>query len=139
VNAAVETRTFGVSAREVVAIDGWVEQVATRWGASERTVLRTRLCVAELAGNVLEHGGAPSGLDQIVVTLRHLGNGIEVEFLDTRGPFDPTGGIALPDAVSIESLRPGGLGLRLVRAYAKDLSYRRDGARNRVTLKIDSS
>jgi hypothetical protein len=52
VNAAVETRTFGVSSEEVGAIDNWVEQVGLRWGESERTVFRARLCIAELAANV---------------------------------------------------------------------------------------
>jgi anti-sigma regulatory factor (Ser/Thr protein kinase) len=138
VNAAVETRTFGVSAQAVVAIDDWVLQVATRWGASERTVFRARLCIAELAGNVLEHGGAHAGNDHVAVTLRHLGDGIGVEFLDSCARFDPTGEIDVTRAASIENLRPGGWGLRLLRAYAADLSYRHDGEHNRVTLKIRS-
>jgi serine/threonine-protein kinase RsbW len=139
VNAAVESRTFEVSVGELLAIDDWVEQVARRWGKSERTVFRTRLCIAELAGNVIEHGGAPSGHDRIEVTLCRLGDGIGVEFLDTRAPFDPTREPAPPDATSIETLQPGGLGLRLVHAYARDLSYRQEGVCNRVSLKIDSA
>ena len=138
-NAAVETRTFGVSAPAVVAIDDWILQVATRWGESERTVFRARLCLAELAGNVLEHGGARSRDDHVVVTLRHLGNGIGVEFLDSCARFDPTGEIDASNAASIETLRPGGWGLRLLHAYASDLSYRHEGGRNRVTLKIRSA
>jgi anti-sigma regulatory factor (Ser/Thr protein kinase) len=137
VNAARETRTFGVSSDEVATIDSWVERIATQWGESERTVFRTRLCVAELAANVLEHGVSRSDDNHIVVTLRHLGDGIGVEFLDSCAAFDPTSEIAATNAASIESLRPGGWGLLLVRAYAKDLSYCNDGIRNRVTLKIN--
>jgi serine/threonine-protein kinase RsbW len=139
VNAAVATRTFGMSSSEVAAIDSWIEQVGTQWGESERTVFRTRLCIAELAGNVLEHGIARSGDEHIVVTLRRSRDGIEVELLDSCGPFDPTGEIAAGNDATIESIRPGGRGLRLVRAYATDLSYCNDGARNRVTLKINSA
>ena len=137
--AAVATRTFGVSSLEVGAIDNWVEQVATQWGENERTVFRTRLCVAELAANVIEHGCARPGDDHIVVTLRHLGDGIGVEFLDSCAPFDPTREIAATKAASIEAMDPGGRGLLLVRAYAQDLAYRNDGTRNRVTLKINSA
>jgi serine/threonine-protein kinase RsbW len=139
VNAARETRTFGVSSDEVAAIDSWVEQVVTRWGERERTVFRTRLCVAELAANVLEHGISRSDDDHIVVTLRQLGDGVGVEFLDSCAPFDPTGEIAATKAASIESLRPGGWGLLLVRAYANNLSYCNDGTRNRVTLKVNAT
>ena len=137
--AAVETRTFGVSSAEVGAIDGWVEQIATQWGENQRTVFRTRLCIAELAANVLEHGSARSGDDHIVVTLRRFGDGIGVELLDSGAAFDPTVEMAAANADSIESLPAGGRGLPLLRAYAKDLSYRNDGTCNRVTLKINSA
>jgi anti-sigma regulatory factor (Ser/Thr protein kinase) len=138
VNAAVETRTFRVNSKDVAAIDSWVEHIAAQWGESQRTVFRTRLCIAELAANVLEHGGSRSGNDHIVVTLRHFGDGIGVEFLDSCAAFDPTGETVAENTASIGSLAPGGRGLLLLRAYAKDLSYGNDGARNRVTLKIDS-
>jgi anti-sigma regulatory factor (Ser/Thr protein kinase) len=139
VTAAVETRTFGVSSAEVSAIDGWVEEVATQWGESKRTVFRTRLCIAELAANVLEHGSARSGDDHIVVTLRRSGDGIEVELLDSGAAFDPTVETAAAHAGSIESLPAGGRGLLLVHAYAEDLSYCNDGSCNRITMKINSA
>src|SRR5262245_58103904 len=85
----METRQFGMSGSEVAAIDSWLETVGTRWGASERAIFGARLCVAELAANALEHGRARADADHIVVTLRRLGGGIDVEFLDSRAPFDP--------------------------------------------------
>jgi serine/threonine-protein kinase RsbW len=139
VNAATETRTFGVSSGEVTAIDSWVEKVANRWGESERTVFRTRLCIAELAANVVEHGIARSGDDYIAVTLSHLGNGIGVEFRDSGRPFDPTIEPAASHAGSIEQAAASGRGLMLVRAYAGDIAYCNDGACNRITLKIRSA
>jgi anti-sigma regulatory factor (Ser/Thr protein kinase) len=137
VNAAVETRTFGVSSGDLAAIDTWVAQVAHQWGESERTVFRTRLCIAELAANVLEHGSARDAY--IAVTLSRLGDGIGVEFRDSGRPFDPTTAIAATQAFSIESAPAGGRGLMLVRAYAGDIVYCNDGACNRVTLKIKSA
>jgi len=138
VNVAVESRTFRVSTDDVGAIDSWIEQVAAQWGESERTVFRARLCIAELAANVVEHGIARSDRDRIVVTLRHLGDGIGVEFLDSCGPFDPTVAAVAAGAASIESVSDGGRGLMLVRAYAHDISYSNDGTCNRITLKIKS-
>lgn len=137
--AVVETATFGVSPEQVPAIDAWVERVAARWGESERTIFRTRLCIAELAANVIEHGVARSDDAHIVIVLRHLDDGIGVEFLDSGTPFDPTRHCAPRDAGTAESARPGGWGLMLVRAYAKELSYSNDGIRNRVSLKISSA
>jgi anti-sigma regulatory factor (Ser/Thr protein kinase) len=144
VDVAVERKTFGVSAEDVSAIDRWVEQVAARWGESERTAFRARVCIAELATNVVEHGIAQPGDDRIMVTLQHFGDGIGVEFLDSRGPFDPTAHALAAEAdaakaTSIETVSPGGYGLMLVRAYGSDIAYSHDGRGNRITLKIRSA
>jgi anti-sigma regulatory factor (Ser/Thr protein kinase) len=139
VEAAVETRTFGISSDEVTAIDRWVEQVGAQWGQSERTVFGARLCIAELAGNVLEHGIARSGGDHIVVTLSRCGDGIGIEFLDSCAAFDPTSeAVAAKKPAPTGAAAEGGRGLMLVRAYADGLTYSNDGIYNRVKLKIRS-
>jgi anti-sigma regulatory factor (Ser/Thr protein kinase) len=144
VNVAVERKTFGVSPDEVGAIDRWVEAVAAQWGESERTAFRARVCIAELAANVLEHGIAQPGDDRVMVTLQRLGDGIGIEFQDSRHPYDPTAHPAAPKAAagesaSIEAISASGYGLMLVRAYGTDIAYSNDGGRNRITLKIRSA
>jgi len=138
-STGAETRTFGISPGEIGALDCWIEAVGARWGASTRSVIGARLCVAELAANVLEHGTAKAdgGPDHMTVTLDRRDGEITVEFVDTRGAFDPTRPVAAAPAASLESADPRGRGLRLLQAYARDLSYRRDGMRNRVTFKIN--
>jgi len=136
VSGPAQIRTFGINASEVTAIDEWIEQIAARWSANERTAFNARLCVAELAANVLEHGRASSDeSDHIVVTLRQAGDGIEIEFLDSLGPFDPTAKAAETKSPPSE---PGGLGLVLIHAYAEELNYSNDGTYNRVRFKIKS-
>ena len=137
-DSPVETRTFDVTARDLGLIDDWIEGVGARWQASERILFGARLCVAELAANVLEHGVLMSGPDRITVTLRRCPDGIGVEFVDSRKPFDPTCHVPAETATSIESLEPGGRGLRLLHAYAADLGYRNDGTCNRITFKVRS-
>lgn len=137
-NDAVQTRTFGVSSDEVGAIDSWVEKVAARWGESERAVFGARLCIAELAANVLEHGGSRSGGDHIIVTIRRLDDGIGIEFLDSREAFDPTAKAVATKSAATKCAGAGGLGLMLLQARADDLTYFNDGTYNRVKLKIKS-
>jgi anti-sigma regulatory factor (Ser/Thr protein kinase) len=137
-SSPVENRTFGVSPGEIAEIDRWVEAVGAQWGASKRSVFGTRLCIAELAANVLDHGVASSADDRIAITLRRLSDGIAIEFIDSREPFDPTRTAVAASAATIDSVEESGRGLLLLQAYANDLSYHHDGTYNRVTLKVAS-
>jgi anti-sigma regulatory factor (Ser/Thr protein kinase) len=137
--SSIETQTFGVSPDEISAIDDWIEQIGIQWGKSQHTIFKARLCVAELAANVLEHGVSKSSNDYIEVTLCDARDGIRVEFLDSRGRFDPTHRAVAINARSVESIKPSGRGLMLLQAYANEMLYIHDGAHNRVTLKIQSA
>jgi len=132
----VETRTFGMSRRDVVAIDDWLEEIGARWGTDKRMLFGARLCIAELAANTLEHGTPVSSDDHMIVTVRSVCRGIEVEFLDSRAPFDPT---TKPKALRREfpdPADPTGHGLHLIHRYADELTYSHDGKHNRVGLTI---
>ena len=135
----VETRLFGVSRDDVAAIDDWLEQIGARWGVNERTMFGARLCIAELAANTLEHGVAISGEDHIIVTARRCPLGVELDFLDSRAPFDPTAKPAWPRPKTLESADAGGRGLSLIHSYADKLTYSYDGTYNRVGLTIKSA
>jgi anti-sigma regulatory factor (Ser/Thr protein kinase) len=135
INDDVQRRAFNVTLEGVTAIDTWVEQIGSNWGLSERTVFGARLCLAELAANVLEHGTTRSKDDQITITIDRMTDGIEVEFLDSCERFDPTAPQSLPE----ESDSGGGRGLLLLRAYARDLSYVADPCYNRTNFKIASA
>jgi len=136
VTDGVQTKVFGVTVDDVAAMDTWVEQVASRWDVSEKTVFGVRLCIAELAANVLEHGIARGDDDQIVITIDRRLDGIEVEFLDSRQAFDPTAAMSSKNMVAANG---GGKGLVLLKAYACDLSYVTDGNGNRTKFRVTSS
>jgi anti-sigma regulatory factor (Ser/Thr protein kinase) len=137
--AAGETRTFRVSPEEISAVDTWIEEVGNRWGLDERTAFGARLCVAEIATNVLEHGGSSAQPAEIAVTLRRRGGGLDVDIADSGRPFDPTTkpDTALPE--TLEEAAIGGLGLRLVRAYASEIAYHHDGVRNHHRLHLPAT
>jgi serine/threonine-protein kinase RsbW len=133
-----ETRV-GVSRDEVAAIDDWLEQIGARWGVNERTMFRARLCIAELAANTLEHGTAISGEDHIIVTMRRRRFGLELEYLDSRAPFDPTARPAKLREETLETADARGRGLALIHSFVDKLTYAHDGTYNRVGLTINSA
>jgi anti-sigma regulatory factor (Ser/Thr protein kinase) len=131
-----QTRTFRVTPEEISAADAWIEDLGRRWGIAERTAFGARICVAEIAANVLEHGGGQAEPAELGVTLRRRESGLDVEITDSGRPFDPTTFPERPPAATIEATRIGGFGLRLVRSYASELSYRHDGVCNHLTLHL---
>jgi len=130
----LQKRTFGVSVGDISAIDTWLEDITARFGVSEQTAFRTRVCIAELANNVLEHGFCPAADDHIIISLGGAQDGIEVEFSDTRGPFDPT--VSLAARPFDDTPNRGGRGLVLLHAYADNMNYVRDGTYNRLKFEV---
>jgi phosphoserine phosphatase RsbU/P len=131
-----QTRTFHATPEEISAADAWIEEVGQRWGIAERTAFGARICVAEIAANVLEHGAARAEPARLDVTLRRRESGLDVEIIDSGRPFDPTALPEQPLSDSIEAAHIGGLGLRLLRSYASEVTYRHDGVCNRLTLHL---
>ena len=129
----MEAHGFPATPDGVVAIDSWIESVGERWGVDDRTLFRARVCVSELAANIVEHGGVrPEGGD-IALELRNMNPGLEIEISDPGVAFDPVGA---RHPTEPDDKEPGGRGLRLVRAYARSFSYRRDQDHNIVTLQL---
>jgi anti-sigma regulatory factor (Ser/Thr protein kinase) len=131
-----QTRTFRATPEEISAADTWIEEVGRGWGIAERTTFGARLCVAEIAANVLEHGGELAEPALLGVTLRRHDSGLDVEITDSGRPFDPTSVPERAPADAIETAHIGGLGLHLVRSYASAVTYRHDGVCNRLTLHL---
>src|SRR5262245_55259298 len=125
------TRSFPATLPEIAAVDRWIEDLGAKWQVPEAVVFRARVCLAELATNVWEHGHGRPGGDEITIALSWRPPAIEVEMSDTGRGFDPTHPPAHPATEEIG----GGRGLRLVRNYATAMTYRRDSGRNHLSLR----
>ena len=128
--AAAETRSIVATADGISELDGWIERIGASWRLSEDVVFRARVCIAEIAANLIEHGRTRPEGDELSVVLHPDGTAIEIELTDTGRAFDPT----LEPGISAGGL--GGRGLRLLHAYAAAISYRRDAGRNILRLRV---
>jgi len=98
-------------------------------------------CLDEALANVIRHGG-PAALSSPV----HLQFGVrrgagactaELSVSDGGVPFDPsTREDFAPHSTSLADAVPGGLGLRLIRNFSDDLSYRHSQGRNHLTIRV---
>jgi hypothetical protein len=88
--------------------------------------------------------GQPCGVGLLtaltfLLTIEHTGSTISIELRD-RGPeFDPTQVSAPARDENEDDRPPGGFGIHLVRRYADEVLYRREGAENvlRLTKRLD--
>ncbi len=127
-------REFVADAAGVAELDDWLE-AATRAWPFQGSVLKARVCAAELAANLMEHDAEPGRRARLQVRLSAEEDGVALELVDDGRAFDPT----RPAAAGGETLQaatPGGRGLRTVQGLARTLEYRREDARNRLLLRI---
>jgi anti-sigma regulatory factor (Ser/Thr protein kinase) len=130
--ATADTLSVAATPDRIAELDAWIERTGASRRVAEDVVFRARVCVAELAANLIEHGGGRAGGDEVTVTLRPDGTALEVEVTDTGRAFDPTAAVA--GTTSPDGL--GGRGLRLLRAYADAMRYRRDAGHNILRLRV---
>jgi anti-sigma regulatory factor (Ser/Thr protein kinase) len=112
-----------------------VERVTASWQVDPKPVFRLRVCLAELAGNIVEHGGGDAG--PIAVTLASEAEGLAADIVDGGLAFDPTTQPATPPA-ALADTTPSGRGLLTVHRLAQNLAYRRAGGRNHLHLLVPS-
>jgi anti-sigma regulatory factor (Ser/Thr protein kinase) len=88
----------------------------------------SRLCVIveEIVTNALEHGASPFA----ELSLELDGEGVRIVLIDAGTPFDPRAGLVEPPEARVG----GGVGLDLVRGWAKILKYEGTAGSNRLDL-----
>ena len=94
-------------------------------------IFKLHLILEELGLNAMTYGGASSV--RIVISVE--AETVTIEISDDGGAFDPLNDAPTVDVNAALDDRPiGGLGIHLVRTLTNDLSYRREGGRNHLTL-----
>lgn len=107
----------------------WIDRIADALALPSTTEYALRLCVEEAVANVVMHGGAADA-ETLSVRLSAGNAALQITIEDPCVAFDP---LAAPPPPGNQ---PGGQGIRLMRQYARRVSYRRKGDTNRLTLTI---
>jgi len=82
--------------------------------------------VDEASTNIMEHGYGQECPNRIDITCEPLENGLKVVIFDDAEPFDPCT-VTEPDLnVSLEEVKPRGLGIFLMRKMMDDVKYATD-------------
>jgi anti-sigma regulatory factor (Ser/Thr protein kinase) len=120
-------------------LGGWIDQLVATMGLDASADFAIRLCAEEAVANLIMHATLVPGVDASTVALEVEGAGecIYLRVSDCCAPFDPrTVSPRCAEACDPEG-RPGGFGVTLIRNYAREVRYVRDGETNRLILTID--
>ncbi len=119
--------------RELAAISGaarWLDAAAAEAGVPEQAVFAMQVCLEELFSNIVRHGSSAANL--VEVWVETAPDCVRMIVEDEGAAFDITEAPARKASASPADCEPGGLGIVLIKAFAKRLSYQRAGGRNRV-------
>ena len=117
------TQRFSCSLNNLEKICDYVTDYANQAGLTEAEVYAVQLAVDEAATNIIEHGYGQECPNRIDVTCEILENGLKVVIYDDAEPFDPTS-VPEPEInVSLEDIKPRGLGIFFMRKMMDEVEY----------------
>lgn len=94
---------------------------------------KIHLIIEELCANHVEHGDFSED-DVITIKLERTDSSLITQIEDKGSPFNPLDLPSVKTDLPLVERQQGGLGIHLVKCFADDLFYRRDGSKNIVTI-----
>jgi serine/threonine-protein kinase RsbW len=121
---------------ELSRVQPWIEALADLHGLGENTRFAVQLCMEEALANVVMHGYGNEPGHPIVIQSWVSSGGLFFAIEDKAQPFAPSepdsqNNVTTPD---LESMAPGGNGIRLMRRFAGSLTYEKLFDGNRITM-----
>jgi anti-sigma regulatory factor (Ser/Thr protein kinase) len=103
---------------------------------SEQALFNIELILEESLMNVIWHAFSDQAEHRIDLLVQVEPQEIVLRFEDDGIAFDPLQASEPVLPTSLDDAVPGGLGLMLVRKFAKSVAYERSGDRNRLTIAV---
>jgi serine/threonine-protein kinase RsbW len=119
----MQTKRFSCSLNNLETICDYVTNYAKQAGLNEAETYAVQLAVDEASTNIIEHGYGQECPERIDITCEVLEDGLKIVIYDDAVPFNPE---SVPDPemnVSLEELKPRGLGIYLIRQMMDEVRY----------------
>ena len=119
---------------EQIALDA--EAFCADAGADSASAFALNLCLEEVFANCATYGCGLDPKQKIEISLSARGGEIFAELSDSARAFDPLTQAPSPDLSADAESRPvGGLGIFLVKKHMDEVSYRREGDKNVLSMR----
>ena len=124
---------------ELIRVRPWIDEIADRVGLPEEKRFAVQLCIEETVANVILHGYRSEPGHPVAITSLIADGSLSFTVDDQAPPFSPvefdlnsSNGNA--ETLSLESMTPGGNGIRLLKHFSGSLRYERTSNGNRLTI-----
>jgi serine/threonine-protein kinase RsbW len=114
----------------------WLDDAGFRCGVPKPLLQSMQVVAEEAVMNVAMHAYVPGSQGEVIVRLKTQADTAVLVVEDTGPPFDPVAAPEKPRAKDLIEAPPGGLGLKLLRHYCKDISYARTNELNQLTMRF---
>jgi len=120
---------------ELTQVPPWIECLATRHTIPDSTQFAMNLCLEEALSNVIRHGYSSKPDRSIAVQFANPRENYFVFVVeDDAPPFNPLDSPELPALSSLDEVRVGGQGIRLIRQFSNALEYEPTPTGNRLSI-----
>jgi anti-sigma regulatory factor (Ser/Thr protein kinase) len=114
----------------------WLDDAAKPFGLPPKLLEGMHVALEEAVMNVAMHAYKDAAGGEIIVRLQVAADAA-ILMVEDHGPaFDPVAAPQTPKKVTLADTGAGGLGLKLLRHFCKDISYARETDLNRLTLRF---
>lgn len=123
------------SLSELSRVAPWVSELAAEYAIPGETRFAIELCLEEVLSNIVRHGYRGEAGHAITVDFASTKDRFVFVVEDSAPAFEPLEpGEAVPE--SLESITPGGQGIRLLYRFAAAVHYERLAHGNRLTIEF---
>ena len=135
-NSASEERLgLGSNTADLSLVAPWIERLGSEHGVPASTQFAMNLCLEEVLSNIIRHGYGNKPGSSIVVRYSLTPDKSHLLVIDDEAPhFDPLTAEESPVEDTLNGIRVGGLGLRLVKSFATNLQYESKPIGNRLSI-----
>jgi anti-sigma regulatory factor (Ser/Thr protein kinase) len=124
---------------ELVRVGPWIDALADRLGFPEQKRFAIHLCMEEALANIILHGYRSEPGHPIVISSFVAAGTLSITIDDLALHFSPieflpNSSNSDPNAASLDSITPGGNGIRLLKHFSGSLRYERRLNGNRLTM-----
>lgn len=125
-----------IAAADLARLNPWLDDAAKHFALPPKLVDRMHVALEEAVMNVAMHGYKDVAGGEIIVRLLIEANAAILQVEDQGQHFDPVAAPQTAKQASLADTKPGGLGLKLLHHFCKDISYVRETDINRLTLRF---